>query len=140
MWATGISCSTSVLLYQHRREKHETSAMTVILRLFVLGVCVVAVSCIIRCTEDFCTTVDCAVAAGDSAPPCGPDQRLNEQGTFCGCCRTCVTQLAEGSNCGITLMIGGPPPVVECAAGLVCSRDTATCVAQEVPDDVVADE
>jgi len=42
---------------------------------------------------------------------------------------------AEGSDCSITLMIGGPPPVVECGAGLECSRDTRTCVPVEVAEE-----
>jgi hypothetical protein len=69
--------------------------MAVVLHVLVLGVCVAGVSCLIRCPENYCSTVDCSVAAGVNAPPCGQDQRLNERGTFCGCCATCVTQLGN---------------------------------------------
>lgn len=73
----------------------ETTAMSAALRLGVIGLCVAVVSCAIHCTEDYCSTVDCEVAAGNNAPPCRPDQRLNEEGTWCGCCSTCVTQLSN---------------------------------------------
>ncbi|PNF24020.1 hypothetical protein B7P43_G08613 [Cryptotermes secundus] len=114
--------------------------MSVTLRLAVFALCVAIAACAIRCPEDFCSTVDCVVAAGENAPPCTANQRLNEHGTWCGCCRTCVTQLEEGSDCGITLMIGGPPPVVECSTGLVCSRDTRTCVPESVAEEEEAED
>jgi hypothetical protein len=76
--------------------------MSVTLRLFVIGACVAAVSCIIRCPENYCSTVNCTIAAGNNAPPCTENQRLNEKGTFCGCCATCVTQLGNTMACILT--------------------------------------
>jgi hypothetical protein len=46
----------------------------------------------------------------------------------------------EGSDCGILLLIGGPPPVVECSSGLVCSRDTKTCVPEATDETEEAEE
>lgn len=73
----------------------DTPAMLVSPRLAVIGFYVAAVSCAIDCTEDHCSTADCVVAAESNAPPCGPDQRVSDEGTLCGCCRICVTQLGS---------------------------------------------
>jgi hypothetical protein len=74
---------------------NRTSTMSVTLLLAVFALCVAVAACAILCPEDFCRSVDCAVAAGENDPPCAANQRLNENGTFCGCCPTCVTQLGN---------------------------------------------
>jgi hypothetical protein len=89
------ACSGFVALTGCFLCSNRTSTMSVSLRLAVFGLCVAVVTCAIRCPEDFCSAIDCAVAAGNNAPPCAENQRLNERGTFCGCCRTCVTQLGN---------------------------------------------
>jgi hypothetical protein len=51
-------------------------------RLSVVGFCVAAVSSIIPIAVDYCSSVDCAGAAGDNARHSGPNQILNEGRTL----------------------------------------------------------
>jgi hypothetical protein len=46
--------------------------------------------------------------------------------------------VAEGKICSVTLLIGGPPSVVVCEAGILYSRDTRTRVSDEVMVEGVA--
>jgi hypothetical protein len=46
--------------------------------------------------------------------------------------------VAEGRVYSVTLLIGGPPSVVVCEAGILYSRDTRTRVADEVTVEGVA--
>ncbi|KAH3751800.1 uncharacterized protein LOC127847948 isoform X2 [Dreissena polymorpha] len=76
---------------------------------------------LIVCPPNICDTVDCASVTNDNC-----NGMVKQNGGFCGCCDSCITQLAEGDSCRATFLLG-VPATSECASGLQCDFKTFTC-------------
>ncbi|GFS99728.1 uncharacterized protein NPIL_672841 [Nephila pilipes] len=77
------------------------------------------------CPPNFCSTVKC------QAVSCSANQIYKQHGSFCGCCPTCLNIIQKGGSCN-QLLIVGEPARMQCAAGLYCNFDTATCESKNV--------
>ncbi|KDR19286.1 hypothetical protein L798_06081 [Zootermopsis nevadensis] len=95
-----------------------TSQMT--LQLLVLGACLSVVSPFV-CLQNYCQTVNCTTV---TELPCAQNAILVPNSSFCGCCAKCITQLNEGDECAVLLLLGGPPPTVQCRDPLSCINGT----------------
>ncbi|XP_041372338.1 uncharacterized protein LOC121385645 [Gigantopelta aegis] len=73
----------------------------------------------IVCPPNVCSMVDCM-----SVTNC--NGRVVSGGGYCGCCDTCVTELAEGERCGSMFLLGVPSHVA-CESHLICDVHTMTC-------------
>jgi len=78
-------------------------------------------SALFQCPSNYCDNVLC------SAPANCENGLIKEGSSFCGCCSTCITQLAEGDSCASNFLLG-VPSTTECGEGLECSRSTWKCV------------
>ncbi|XP_049526824.1 uncharacterized protein LOC119459580 [Dermacentor silvarum] len=85
---------------------------------------------IVKPNATFC---QCCPACIKLLGPCDPVDEASCNGvvkpnaTFCECCPACIRVLGKDESC-FQLFLRGDPPKVECATGLICDPNTATCV------------
>ncbi|KAI8492388.1 receptor antagonist [Branchiostoma belcheri] len=95
--------------------------MKVTVIIFLLSVISCACAAIL-CPPNFCDSVTCEEVTSETC-----EGRVQDGGSMCGCCDTCITQIPLGMNCYQTMLLG-VPATSECEQGTKCDFASMTCI------------
>ncbi|XP_035658116.1 uncharacterized protein LOC118403499 [Branchiostoma floridae] len=91
--------------------------------IFLLSVVSCACAAIL-CPPNFCDSMLCEDMTSENC-----EGRVQEGGSVCGCCDTCISQIPLGQNCHQTILLG-VPATSECEQGTKCDFQSMMCIAK----------
>ncbi|XP_066300584.1 nidogen-2-like [Branchiostoma lanceolatum] len=91
--------------------------------IFLLSVISCACAAIL-CPPNFCDSMLCEEVTSENC-----EGRVQEGGSVCGCCDSCIAQIPLGVGCHQTMLLG-LPATSECEQGSKCDFQSMTCIAK----------